>query len=300
MPRSETTRPADDAREVRRAELSRELGGQQIWFHDDPGVREVLLDIDCLRVLDFARRIEEPVQPDQLLGLDASLAPKATSILRKLEIAGFVRYVSSRGGAASGYASAGPIFTVVHAGSEAALRLVGDHREMVARHNARHVGRLSEQPFRDHAQEPFIDRVFLMSEREEASLRDAVFRLFQTTAAIETANSGRGLTPNGRRRVRLTVTLERAPEVEPFPYVAPVLVVNMGKQGLSASWVRSLAALLTPRQKEIAALLVEGLSRKTIGDRLGITENTVKSAIREMYRKVDVKSRAEFVRKLQG
>lgn len=292
--------PEKDDRAVRRAELGRRLGGQRVWFHDDPGVGEVLLDLDCLRVLDFVRRIDGPVQPQQLEAIDATLATKATLVLRKLEAAGFVRYVPSRGGAASGYASVGPIFTIAHAGSEAALRLVGDHREIVASHNARHVGRVSDRPFRDRAHEPFIDRVFLLSEEEENALRDAVFRLFQTTAAIETANSGKGLAPAGRRRVRLTVALERAPGVDAYDYMAPVLVVNLGKQGLSGSWVSSLAAVLTPRQQEIAVLLVEGLSRREIGDRLGITENTVKSAIREMYRKFEAKTRAEFIAKLRG
>lgn len=287
-----------DQRESRRSEIAARLGLERVWFHDDPGVRDVLLDIDHLRVLDFVRRSAGPVQPHDLDALDASLAPRASSILRLLEQACFVRYEPGRRGRTSGYFSTGATFTLAHAESEEALRLVGDYRETIARHNIRRLQGKSHQPFRDHAREPFIDRVFLMSSEEEDSLRDAIFRLFQTTAAIETANFGKGNLPGGRQRMRLTVSLEPIPDFD--SYVAPVLVVNLAKSGLSRSWVRSLAAALTARQRQIAKLLVEGRSRREIGDRLGISENTVKSAITEMYRKFEVTTRAQFVARLQG
>ena len=164
--------------------------------------------------------------------------------------------------------------------------------------NAKTVDRTSANPFREYAREPFIDRVFLLSSEEEELLRDSIFRLFQTTAAIESANSGKGREPGTRRRVRLTVTMEPIPEYD--SYVAPVIVVNLAGSGLGRTWVRSLAALLTPRQREIAALLIAGGSRREIGEHLGISENTVKSAIREMYRKFEVTNRAEFIARLRG
>jgi len=56
---------------------------------------------------------------------------------------------------------------------------------------------------------------------------------------------------------------------------------------------------LTPREKEIAALVADGLTNKKIGAALWITENSVKQALKRMYRKLSVSSRAEMVAKLR-
>ncbi|MEN8447043.1 MAG: LuxR C-terminal-related transcriptional regulator [Cyanobacteria bacterium J06634_6] len=55
---------------------------------------------------------------------------------------------------------------------------------------------------------------------------------------------------------------------------------------------------LTPREYEIAALVAQGLTNKKIGEALWITENSVKQALKRMYRKLEVSSRAEMVAKL--
>ncbi|MEO0771334.1 MAG: LuxR C-terminal-related transcriptional regulator, partial [Cyanobacteria bacterium J06649_4] len=55
---------------------------------------------------------------------------------------------------------------------------------------------------------------------------------------------------------------------------------------------------LTPRELEIAALVAQGLTNKKIGETLWITENTVKQALKRMYRKLEVSSRAEMVAEL--
>ena len=60
------------------------------------------------------------------------------------------------------------------------------------------------------------------------------------------------------------------------------------------------AQLLTPREQEIADLVAEGLTNKAIGDRLWITENSVKQALKRMYRKFEVGTRAEMVAMLMG
>lgn len=56
--------------------------------------------------------------------------------------------------------------------------------------------------------------------------------------------------------------------------------------------------LLTPREQEIAALVAKGLTNKKIGETLWITENSVKQALKRMYRKLKVSSRAEMVSQL--
>lgn len=52
---------------------------------------------------------------------------------------------------------------------------------------------------------------------------------------------------------------------------------------------------LTPRELEIAELVASGLTNAAIGKELWITENTVKQALKRMFRKLEVSSRAELV-----
>ena len=57
-------------------------------------------------------------------------------------------------------------------------------------------------------------------------------------------------------------------------------------------------ALLTPRELEIAELVAEGKTNAEIGHELWITINSVKQALKRMFRKLEVSSRAEMVAKL--
>ncbi|QLE57126.1 LuxR C-terminal-related transcriptional regulator [Nostoc sp. TCL26-01] len=55
---------------------------------------------------------------------------------------------------------------------------------------------------------------------------------------------------------------------------------------------------LTPRQIEIAELVAQGLTNAEIGSTLHITEHSVKQALKRIFRKLDVSSRAEMVAQL--
>ena len=55
------------------------------------------------------------------------------------------------------------------------------------------------------------------------------------------------------------------------------------------------AATLTPREVEILMLLAEGLGNKSIAQRLGISEHTVKTHVTSVFAKLDVSTRAEAV-----
>jgi DNA-binding CsgD family transcriptional regulator len=57
---------------------------------------------------------------------------------------------------------------------------------------------------------------------------------------------------------------------------------------------------LTPREAQIAELVAQGLTSAEIGAALWITENTVKQALKRMFRKLQVSSRAEMVAQLSG
>ena len=55
---------------------------------------------------------------------------------------------------------------------------------------------------------------------------------------------------------------------------------------------------LTPRELEIAELVALGRTNAEIGNELWITENSVKQALKRMFRKLEVSSRAEMVAQL--
>ncbi|MBE9053309.1 LuxR family transcriptional regulator [Nostocales cyanobacterium LEGE 11386] len=61
----------------------------------------------------------------------------------------------------------------------------------------------------------------------------------------------------------------------------------------------SVAHPLTLREMEIAELVSQGLTNAQIGVTLWITENSVKQALKRMFRKLEVANRAEMVAKLQ-
>lgn len=56
---------------------------------------------------------------------------------------------------------------------------------------------------------------------------------------------------------------------------------------------------LTPRELQIAELVAQGYTNGEIAEKLGITQNSVKQALKRMFRKLEVSARAEMVAKLQ-
>lgn len=68
---------------------------------------------------------------------------------------------------------------------------------------------------------------------------------------------------------------------------------------INAQMKPSLSAdCLTPRQMEIAELVAQGFTNAEIGSTLHITEHSVKQALKRIFRKLDVSSRAEMVARL--
>jgi DNA-binding CsgD family transcriptional regulator len=55
---------------------------------------------------------------------------------------------------------------------------------------------------------------------------------------------------------------------------------------------------LTPREVQIANLVARGLTNAEIGAELWITQNSVKQALKRMFRKLDVSARTEMIAKL--
>ena len=55
---------------------------------------------------------------------------------------------------------------------------------------------------------------------------------------------------------------------------------------------------LTPREREVAELMVEGLSNRAVADRLNLTEYTVETHVKRILTKVDVPTRSALVAKI--
>ena len=52
---------------------------------------------------------------------------------------------------------------------------------------------------------------------------------------------------------------------------------------------------LTPREKEVAALIMQGRSKSYIAETLFISENTVKYHSKNLYRKIGINSKGELL-----
>jgi DNA-binding CsgD family transcriptional regulator len=72
---------------------------------------------------------------------------------------------------------------------------------------------------------------------------------------------------------------------------------------IAASVVKLLANLtkitspvsLSPREREMLAFIVEGLTAKEIADRLGVSVHTIDTHTRHLFKKINVRSRAAAV-----
>jgi DNA-binding CsgD family transcriptional regulator len=66
-------------------------------------------------------------------------------------------------------------------------------------------------------------------------------------------------------------------------------------RGARVEAVPAKIARLTERERQIAELVADGQTNAAIGSQLWITENSVKQALKRMFRKLEISSRAELV-----
>ena len=62
--------------------------------------------------------------------------------------------------------------------------------------------------------------------------------------------------------------------------------------------INEAAQLLTRREQELLDLLAQGYRYKEIADKLSLSIDTIRTHIRNIYRKLEVQSRAEALNKI--
>ena len=115
--------------------------------------------------------------------------------------------------------------------------------------------------------------------------------------------------PSARLRASLAAALRASPAFEVVAVEASdsnlpasadvVLIAQAPEQSLPPAQPTRrdpiAGTVLTNREREILALLADGLANKQIAARLGISKNTVKTHLELLFEKLDVSSRAEAV-----
>ena len=77
------------------------------------------------------------------------------------------------------------------------------------------------------------------------------------------------------------------------PYLLNLLMNNVVG---AEEYIREQGSVLTPREKEVLQYLIEGNGNKEIADRLCVSPETIKSHIKNIYRKLNVTNRIEAVK----
>jgi DNA-binding NarL/FixJ family response regulator len=116
------------------------------------------------------------------------------------------------------------------------------------------------------------------------------------------------VSPSSRLRASLAAALRASPAFEVvavaasdsnLPPSAEVVLVAHATEGSLApaqpTRDNAVGTVLTNREREILALLADGLANKQIAARLGISKNTVKTHLELLFDKLGVSSRAEAV-----
>ena len=96
-------------------------------------------------------------------------------------------------------------------------------------------------------------------------------------------------------------------DIHPDDLVNAIRLLLAGERLIPGDLARELARSdetpsepLTDRQREVLALIAEGLSNKEIAKRLYLSEGTVKNTVSEIYARLNVRDRVQAVLKMLG
>jgi len=113
--------------------------------------------------------------------------------------------------------------------------------------------------------------------------------------AIEAGADGYSSGASGMQGLADAITaISRGESVVPPTMLGPLLRGLIERQRTAAQAAERLVSL-TPREREVLALLVDGLDQRGIADVLVISPDTVRTHLQRLLRKMEVRSRAEAV-----
>jgi DNA-binding NarL/FixJ family response regulator len=120
-------------------------------------------------------------------------------------------------------------------------------------------------------------------------------RVDQRLAKIALRAGASGFIHGGMRPEQLVRAIQRASSVGKAVISEELLEVLMTEESKTEH-----LRVLTPRQREILELVVEGLSNARIAERLFLTESTIKQHLRAAYKLLNVHNRTEAAKLLRG
>jgi DNA-binding NarL/FixJ family response regulator len=98
-----------------------------------------------------------------------------------------------------------------------------------------------------------------------------------------------------------------AKSISPVELTAALLAVDRGEVVISSEFRRQPGAPwpgsvlgLTRRESEIIACLVAGASNRDIADSLAVSENTIKTHLKSIFQKLNVRSRTQAMARVYG
>lgn len=275
--------PAD-----RNRRFARQLDRNRVWSLDDPAVREILFDPMAMRLLDAIRRSPDPVTHAALFETELGSPTELTARLQRLESVGMIRFDRAEG--VPGFTAVDRIIAVFCGESADEKAYFDRYRGMVKAFN----DSLPVVPV-DHEEENlYSDRVHLLTDEERERVDEAINRVLRELRRVEENPINGGV--DEPRRTPMRLTIRKSEVAVDGPLLAPALLFRENSVASSRRILESVVDRLTPRQVEVATLLVEGATKADIAEVLDVSENTVKSTVRAIYKKLGVTSKTEFIR----
>lgn len=157
---------------------------------------------------------------------------------------------------------------------------------------------------REHVDIVLLD-LDLGSERGNAFLRQARERGFNGRVLVLTAHASDG---EAVELIRTGVSGIFLKHGSPEQLISAIRKIGAGESWLDGPYVEALiratagpigarpAERFTDRERQVLRGVVEGLANKEIGDRLRVSESSVKSSLQQLFRKTGVRTRAQLVR----